>query len=45
VAAAILERLGVQADAVRRAARELFPGGGVPGDAPPPESAEAREAL
>jgi ClpA/ClpB-like protein/ClpX C4-type zinc finger protein len=45
VAAAILERLGVQADAVRRAVRELFPGGGVPGDAPPPESAEAREAL
>jgi hypothetical protein len=45
VAAAILEKLGVQADAVRQAVRELFPGGGVPGDVPPPESAEAREAL
>jgi ATP-dependent Clp protease ATP-binding subunit ClpA len=45
VAAAILERLGVQAKAVRRAGRELFPGGGLPRDVPPPESAEAREAL
>jgi ATP-dependent Clp protease ATP-binding subunit ClpA len=45
VAAAIMERLGVQATAVRWAGRELFPGGGLPGDVPPPESAEAREAL
>ena len=30
VAAAILEKLGVQADAVRAAARELFPGGTQP---------------
>jgi ATP-dependent Clp protease ATP-binding subunit ClpA len=51
VAAAVLEQLGVRADAVRAAARELFPGGGggggggLPGERPPPESAEAREAL
>jgi ATP-dependent Clp protease ATP-binding subunit ClpA len=49
VAAAVLEELGVRADAVRAAARELFPGGGggggLPGDWPPQESAEAREAL
>jgi hypothetical protein len=47
VAAAVLEELGVRADAVRAAARELFPGGGggVPGGRPPQESAEAREAL
>jgi ATP-dependent Clp protease ATP-binding subunit ClpA len=45
VAAAILEKLGVRADAVRAAARELFPGTGQPRDAPPPESAEAREAI
>jgi hypothetical protein len=45
VAAAVLEGLGVRADAVRAAARELFPaGGGRPGG-PPPESAEAREAV
>jgi hypothetical protein len=45
-AAAVLEQLGVRADAVRAAARELFPaGGGLPGGRPPPESAEAREVL
>ena len=46
VAAAVLEQLGVRADAVRAAARELFPGGGggVPSERPQ-ESAEAREAI
>jgi len=45
VAAAVLEELGARADAVRAAARELFPGGGLSGGRPPPESAEAREAI
>jgi hypothetical protein len=45
VAAAVLEKLGVRADAVRAAARKLFPGTGEPGEAPPPESAEARDAI
>lgn len=45
VAAAILEKLGVRADAVRAAARELFPSSGPPGEASPPESAEARDAI
>jgi hypothetical protein len=46
VAAAVLEELGVRADAVRDAARELFPGGGgLPGERPPQESAEAGEAV
>ena len=45
VAAAILEKLGVRADAVRAAARELFPNSGPPGEVPPPESAEARDAI
>jgi ATP-dependent Clp protease ATP-binding subunit ClpA len=45
VAAAVLDKLGVRADAVRAAARELFPGGGLPSGRPPQESAEAREAL
>src|SRR5215467_286155 len=45
VAAAILEKLGLRAGDVRRAARTLFPGGGEPGDQPPPESAEARAAV
>jgi ATP-dependent Clp protease ATP-binding subunit ClpA len=45
VAAAILEKLGVQAEAVHAAARELFPGEGQPAEMPPPESAEAREAV
>jgi hypothetical protein len=45
VAAAILERLGVRADAVRTAAHELFPGEGPPAQRPPPESAEARDAV
>lgn len=45
VAAAILEKLGVRADAVRAAARELFPASGQPGEVPPPESAEARDAI
>jgi ATP-dependent Clp protease ATP-binding subunit ClpA len=44
VAAAVLEKLGIRADAARAAARELFPGG-QPGDQPPPESAEARQAV
>jgi hypothetical protein len=36
----------VRAGAVRAAARELFPaGGGLPGGRPPPESAEAGEAV
>jgi ATP-dependent Clp protease ATP-binding subunit ClpA len=46
VAAAVLEALEVRAGAVRAAARELFPGGGgLPGERPPQESAEAREAV
>ena len=46
VAAAVLEELGMRAEGVRAAARELFPGGGgLPGKQPPQESAEAREAL
>jgi len=45
VAAAVLEQLGVRADGVRAAARELFPGGGLPGERPPQESAEAHEAV
>jgi hypothetical protein len=47
VAAVVLEKLGVRADAVRAATRELFPGGGegLPGERPGPESAEAREAV
>jgi hypothetical protein len=48
VAAAVLEELGVRADAVRAAAQELFPGGGgggLPGERLPQESAEAREAI
>ena len=46
VAAAVLEELGMRADAVRAAARELFPGGGGrPGERPPQESAEARAAI
>lgn len=45
VAAAILEKLGVRADALRAAARELFPNSGPPGEVPPPESAEARDAI
>jgi hypothetical protein len=46
VAAGVLEELGVRADAVRAAARKLFPaGGGLPGGRPPQESAEAREAV
>jgi len=45
VAAAILEKIGIRADEVRRTAREMFPDGGVPGEHLPPESAEAREAV
>jgi hypothetical protein len=48
VAAAVLEELGVRADAMRAAARELFPeggGAGRPGGRPPQDSAEARDAL
>jgi ATP-dependent Clp protease ATP-binding subunit ClpA len=44
VAAAILEKLGVQADDVRQAAQAMFPGTGEPGEQPP-ESAEARAAV
>jgi hypothetical protein len=44
-AAAILERLGIRADAVRHAVREMFPAGGKPAGVPPPESQEATEAL
>jgi hypothetical protein len=40
-----LEKLGVRADAVRAAARELFPGAGQPSELSPPESAEARDAV
>src|SRR5258708_30046991 len=45
VAAAILEKLGVRADAVRAAAPELFPGESQPAEPPPPASAEARHAV
>ena len=45
VAAAILDKLGVRPDDVRSAARELLPGEGLPANQPPPESAEAREAV
>jgi hypothetical protein len=47
VAAAVLEELGVRADAVRAAARELFPAGrgGLPDGRPPQDSAEARETV
>jgi len=46
VAAAVLEELGVRADAVRAAARELFPGGrGPPGERSALVSAEAVEAM
>jgi ATP-dependent Clp protease ATP-binding subunit ClpA len=49
VAAAVLEKLGIRADAARAAARELFPSGDQPGghpsDQPPPDSAEARQAV
>jgi ClpX C4-type zinc finger/Clp amino terminal domain, pathogenicity island component len=45
VAAAILEKIGIRADEVRRTAHAMFPGGGAPGEHLPPESAEAREAV
>jgi ClpX C4-type zinc finger/Clp amino terminal domain, pathogenicity island component len=47
VAAAVLEKLGLRADAVRAAARELFPGGGGgrPGERVSQVSAEARETM
>jgi hypothetical protein len=45
VAATVLEKLGIHADAARAAARELFPGGGRAGGQPPPDSAEARQAV
>ena len=44
-AAAILERLGIRADAVRHAVREMFPVGGKPAAVPPPESQEATAAI
>jgi hypothetical protein len=48
-AAAILESLGLTAEQVRRAAGDMFPGGGRPAGLaegePPPESAEAQAAL
>jgi ClpX C4-type zinc finger/Clp amino terminal domain, pathogenicity island component len=45
VAAAILEKLDARAETVRAAARELFPGAGQPSQLPPPQSAEARDAV
>jgi len=45
VAAAILEKIGIRADEVRRTAHAMFPGGGEPAGQVPPESAEAREAV
>lgn len=45
VAAATLERLGLQAEVVRAAARELFPAGDQPVERPLPESDEARDAV
>jgi len=45
VAAAIMEKLGVRTEAVRAAARDLFPGADKPSRLPPPESAEARGAI
>jgi hypothetical protein len=45
VAAAVLERLGARIDAARAVAREMFPPGGEPAGQPPPESAEARDAV
>jgi hypothetical protein len=44
-AAAIMEQRGLHRDAVRKAARELFPAAGGTGEEPPPESAEVLEAL
>ncbi|MGN6794374.1 MAG: Clp protease N-terminal domain-containing protein [Streptosporangiaceae bacterium] len=44
-AAAIMEQIGLRRDAVRQSAGELFPATGDPGQQPPPESAEASEAL
>src|SRR5690242_3531593 len=45
VAAAILEKIGIRADEVRRTVHAIFPGGGEPGERLPPESAEARTAV
>lgn len=45
VAAAILEKLDVQVEAARAAAREMFPSAGEPAAQLPPESAEARDAI
>jgi hypothetical protein len=45
VAAAALDRLGARLDAARAAAREMFPPAGEPAAQPPPESADAREAI
>jgi ATP-dependent Clp protease ATP-binding subunit ClpA len=44
-AAGIMEQIGLRRDAVRKVADEMFPATGEPGEQPPPESAEAREAL
>jgi ATP-dependent Clp protease ATP-binding subunit ClpA len=44
-AAAIMEQAGLRRDVVRQAAHEMFPPSGEPGAGPPPESAEARDAL
>ncbi|HEY1619691.1 MAG TPA: Clp protease N-terminal domain-containing protein [Streptosporangiaceae bacterium] len=44
-AAAMLERLGARIETARAAAREMFPGGGCPTGQPPPESADALEAI
>ena len=47
VAAAILEKLGVRAEAVRASARSprAVPAAGQPSQEPPPESAEARDTV
>jgi ClpX C4-type zinc finger/Clp amino terminal domain, pathogenicity island component len=45
LAGAILERLGVRAEAVRAVAGEMFPGAARPAEQAPPQSAEAQEAL
>jgi ClpX C4-type zinc finger/Clp amino terminal domain, pathogenicity island component len=45
VTAAILDRLGARAEAVRAAAGRMFSGGDAPAGQAPPQSAEAEEAL
>lgn len=45
VAAAILEKLGVEVGAVRATARDLFPGEHQPGQLPPSQSPDAQNAV